>query len=76
MLREIRKTTSIDRRELSLERGGDLMKFYSVQLRENVEVPDDKIEYVTLKNRKKAAKASIVKNGKTIKLFRIVKNKK
>lgn len=48
------------------------MKFYSVQLREFVEVPDSKVKYVTMKNGRKAARAEIQKNGKTIKLFKII----
>lgn len=51
------------------------MTFYSVQLREKVEVPDDQVEYVTMKNGKKAARAEITRDGKKIKLFRIVGNK-
>lgn len=48
------------------------MKFYSVQLKENIEVEDSAIEVVTMKNGKKAARASVEKDGKTIKLFRIL----
>ncbi len=48
------------------------MKFYSVQLKENIEVADSAIEVVTMKNGKKAARATVEKDGKTIKLFRIL----
>ncbi len=48
------------------------MQFYSVQTRENVEVADDKIEIVTMKNGKKAARASVEKDGKTLKLFKFL----
>lgn len=48
------------------------MKFYSVQLRETVEVPDSEVEVVTLSNGKKAAKAKMMKDGKEIKLFKIL----
>lgn len=48
------------------------MKFYSVQTREDIEVPDDKVEVVTMKNGKKAARASVEKDGKTLKLFKFL----
>lgn len=47
------------------------MKFYSVQIREFVEVPDPEVEYVTMKNGKRAAKAQITKDGRVLKLFKI-----
>ena len=50
------------------------MKFYSVQLREYVDVPDDKVQYVTAKNGRKAATAEVERNGKTIKLTKFVAN--
>jgi len=43
-----------------------ILKFYNVKTRESVEVPDDKVTLVTMKNGKKAAKAEI--NG--TKLFK------
>lgn len=49
-----------------------IIKFYSVQIREFVEVPDEKVQMITMKNGKKAAKAEIAKDGKTLKLFKIV----
>lgn len=48
------------------------MKFYSVQTRQEIEVPDDKIEYVTMKNGKKAARATVEQGGKTLKLFKFL----
>jgi len=48
------------------------MKFYSVQLKESLEVSDSDVEVVTMKNGKKAARATVEKNGQTIKLFRIL----
>jgi len=48
------------------------MKFYSVQIREYIEVPDDQVEMVTMKNGKKAAKAEVTKDGRVLKLFKIV----
>ena len=47
-----------------------LMKFYNVKTRESVEVPDDQVTVVTMKNGKKAAKAEV--NG--MKLFKIMSN--
>lgn len=50
-------------------RGGEyILKFYNVKTRESVEVSDDKVTLVTMKNGKKAAKAEV--NG--TKLFKIV----
>lgn len=48
------------------------MKFYSVQIRETVEVPDSQVEVTTMKNGKKAGKATFDKDGKTLKLFKIL----
>ncbi len=44
------------------------MKFYNVKTRQSVEVADDQVSLVTMKNGKKAAKAEV--NG--TKLFKIV----
>ncbi len=51
-----------------------MVKFYSVQLRKSVEVDDDKVEVVTMKNGKKAAKAVATVDGKEVKLFKILSN--
>lgn len=48
------------------------MKFYSVQIRESVEVPDSEVEVVTMKNGKMAAKAKTMHNGRELKLFKIL----
>lgn len=48
------------------------MKFYSVQLKQEVEVPDNQVEVVTMKNGRKAAKATTKLNGQDVKLFRIL----
>jgi len=44
------------------------VKFYNVKTRQSVDVPDDQVEIITMKNGKKAAKA--VHEG--TKLFKIV----
>lgn len=44
------------------------MKFYNVKTRQTVNVPDDKVTIITMKNGKKAAKAEI--DG--MKLFKIL----
>lgn len=48
------------------------MKFYSVQIKANVEVPDGDIEIVTMANGKKAARATVEQDGKTLKLFKFL----
>jgi len=44
------------------------LKFYNVKTRQSVDVPDDQVTIVTMKNGKKAAQAMM--NG--TKLFRII----
>ncbi|MBI4136451.1 hypothetical protein HY469_00155 [Candidatus Roizmanbacteria bacterium] len=48
------------------------MRFYSVQVREFVEVPDSEVEVFTMKNGKKAARATTTHNGRELKLFKIL----
>jgi len=48
------------------------MKFYSVQLRKSIEVNDGKVEVITMKNGRKAARATEMVDGKEIKLFKIL----
>lgn len=48
------------------------MRFYSVQVREFVEVPDSDVEVFTMKNGKKAARATTSKDGRELKLFKIL----
>ncbi len=48
------------------------MTFYSVQIKESVDVPDDQVEVVTMKNGKKAARATVEREGKTLKLFKFL----
>ena len=52
------------------------MKFYSVQLREFIEIPDGNVTYVTTKNGRKAATAEVDRGGKKIKLTKFVKESK
>jgi len=49
-----------------------MVKFYSVQLREFIEVDDSQVTVETMKNGKKAAKATVKKDGKDIKLYKIL----
>lgn len=51
----------------------DNLKFYNVKTRESVEISEDKVEYVTMKNGKRAAKTEVTNpDGSKTKLFRIV----
>ena len=49
-----------------------MVKFYSVQIKEHVEVDESEVEVVTMENGRKAAKAEIEKDGKTLKLFKFL----
>jgi len=48
------------------------MKFYSVQLRKSVEVDDNKVEVITMKNGRKAARVTVDLDGQQVKLFKIL----
>lgn len=49
------------------------MQFYSVQIKEKVEVPDNQVQVVTMENGKKAAKAEFTRpDGKVLKLFKFL----
>jgi hypothetical protein len=48
------------------------MQFYSVQTRDTIEVPDSQVEITTMKNGRKAARATIEQDGKTLKLFKFL----
>ncbi len=50
------------------------MEFYSVQLREKIEVPDTDVEITTAENGRRQARATVQKNGKAIKLFKFLPN--
>ena len=48
------------------------MKFYNVKLKKQVDVEDDNIEIVTMKNGRPAAKATVDIDGETHKMFKIL----
>lgn len=48
------------------------MKFYNVKLKKNVEVQEDDIEIITMKNGRPAAKATVEIEGETHKMFKIL----
>ncbi len=47
------------------------MEFYSVQLREKIEVPDTDVEITVAENGRRQARATVQKEGKAIKLFQV-----
>lgn len=49
-----------------------MVKFYSVQIKDHVEVPEDEVEVVTMENGRKAAKAMVKRDGKELKLFKFL----
>jgi len=49
-----------------------MVKFYSVQIKDHVEVDKSEVEVVTMENGRKAAKAEVEKDGKTLKLFKFL----
>jgi hypothetical protein len=48
------------------------MKFYNVKLRKSLDVDDDEIEIIMLSNGRPAAKAKVVIDGESQKLFKIL----
>ncbi len=48
------------------------MQFYSVQTKETIEVPDEQVERTTMANGRPAARATITRDGKTLKLFKFL----
>lgn len=48
------------------------MQFYSVQIKDKVEVDDNQVEVVTMENGRKAAKATVDRDGKELKLFKFL----
>ncbi len=49
-----------------------MVKFYSVQIKEHVEVDESEVEVVTMENGRKAAKAEVERDGKVLKLFKFL----
>ena len=49
-----------------------MVKFYSVQIKDHVEVDESQVEVVTMENGRKAAKAEVEKDGKVLKLFKFL----
>ncbi len=50
------------------------MEFYSVQLREKIEVPDNEVEITVAENGRRQARATVQRDGKAIKLFKFLPN--
>ena len=48
------------------------MQFYSLQIKETIEVPDAQVERTTMANGRPAARATITRDGKTLKLFKFL----
>ncbi len=48
------------------------MQFYSLQIKETIEVPDAQVERTTMANGRPAARATINRDGKTLKLFKFL----
>lgn len=49
-----------------------MVKFYSVQIKDHVEVDEGEVEVVTMENGRKAAKAEVERDGKVLKLFKFL----
>jgi len=54
--------------------GAPRMQFYSLQTKETIEVPDEQAERTTLANGRPAARATVERDGKTLKLFKFLPN--
>ena len=50
------------------------MEFYNVKLKRKIEVDRKDIEFTTMKNGRPAAKASVVIDGKSYTMFKILSN--
>ena len=48
------------------------MEFYNVKLKKKVEVDEENIEIITMKNGRPAAKAEVTIDGETHKMFKIL----
>lgn len=49
-----------------------MVKFYSVQIKDYLEVDESEVEVVTMENGRKAAKTEVERDGKTLKLFKFL----
>jgi len=49
-----------------------VMQFYSLQTKETIEVLDAQVERTTMANGRPAARATITRDGKTLKLFKFL----
>ena len=50
------------------------MQFYSLQTKATIAVPDAQVERTTMANGRPAARATIERDGKTLKLFKFLPN--
>jgi len=50
------------------------MEFYSVQLREKIEVPDKDVDITTAENGRRQARATVQRDGTAMKLFKFLPN--
>jgi len=48
------------------------VQFYSLQTKTTIEVPDEQVERTTMANGRPAARATIERDGKTLKLFKFL----
>jgi len=48
------------------------MQFYSLQTKATIEVPDEQVEHTTMANGRPAARATIERDGKILKLFKFL----
>ncbi len=48
------------------------MQFYSLQTKATIDVPDEQVERTTMANGRPAARATIERDGKTLKLFKFL----
>jgi len=56
---------------LSVE-GAPRVQFYSLQTKATIDVPDEQVERTTMANGRPAARATIERDGKTLKLFKFL----
>jgi len=54
--------------------GAPRMQFYSLQTKATIEVPDEQVERTTMANGRPAARATVERDGKTLKLFKFLPN--